>query len=126
MEKLADLIVSESDFAEEELTRVLQPFVRFTDRGELALERRFDELPSEAQVACVLLALKALEILGLRPDDSASPADICEVSGLPGGTVRPKLSALLRKRCVRRGDDGRYSVPISLSHRTAEVVTNAA
>lgn len=123
--QLKDLIVPDEDLAERELLPLLEPYLRFTDRGELLQCPPIDALTTEARVACVLLALKALSLLGLRASPSATPAEIGKLSGLPGGTVRPKLRSLLRDRCIARAADGTYSVPPSVIHRAAAVVRRA-
>jgi hypothetical protein len=126
MEHLTDLIVTHKGLAEEELVPLLARFVRFTEDGDLVLLSAFEELPAESRVACVVLAIKALQLVGLRTADNASPAEVCALSGLPGGTVRPKLRALLRKRQVHRDSAGRYSVPVNIAHRTAELLRDAS
>jgi hypothetical protein len=124
-EKLTDLIVREDELVEQQLVSVLQLYVQFTDRGDLLLQPDFDVLTTEAQVACVLLAIKALGMVGLRSLDAATPAEIVALSGLPGGTVRPKLRDLLKRRCVARNSDGRYFMPTNAIHRTIEVLRHA-
>ena len=84
----------------------------------------FDSLASQAQVACALLSIKALHMLGLRATDAARPAEICSLAGLPGGTVRPKLAALVRDRCAQRSANGLYSIPVSLFHRAFALLRN--
>jgi hypothetical protein len=120
-DSLHGLIVDESTVARDELAAALSPYVRFTGDGRLLLEPAFDELSADRKVVCVLLAFQALAILELRDDASATPAEIVELSGMPAGTVRPKLSALLKQRRVAKTADG-YTLPLHAARRAADLL----
>ena len=107
---LASLLIDETEMARDELAEALRPYVRLTRSGDFVFEDSFDSLPAKARVACVLLALKAGHLLGLRDEPGAAPQEIVAKSGLPPGTVRPKLSELLRDRVTEK-QRGRYSIP---------------
>lgn len=119
---LETLIVDESAVARDQLASALAPYLRFTRAGELLLEPRFDDLAAELRVLCVLLALQALRLLDLRETDQATPAEIVSISGMPPGTVRPKLAGLLKKRLVAK-DGARYSLPVHAARRAIELLT---
>jgi hypothetical protein len=123
-EELRALIVDEEALAQEELARGLQPYVRFTSGGKLLLEPAFDDLPAEQRVLCVLLALQAMRLLGLRESDDATPGDVGAISGMPSGTVRPKLSALLKGRWVVK-TGARYSLPLHSARRAIDLLGRA-
>jgi hypothetical protein len=118
---LRALVVDEEGLAQGELARALRPYVRFTSGGKLLPEAAFDGLPAGHRVLCVLLAFQALRLLELRETDDATPAEISEISGMPPGTVRPKLSALLKGRWVAKNGT-RYSLPIHSSRRTIDLL----
>jgi hypothetical protein len=122
---LSSLIVDEQTLTRDELARVLGPYVAFSSGGALVIEPAFDRLSAQHRVLCVVLALQALHALGLRKDVAAAPAEIVDLSGMPPGTVRPKLSILLRGRWITRAKDGRYCVPLSSLRRVCRVLSEA-
>jgi hypothetical protein len=122
---LTTLLVSEDSVARDEVADALQPILRFTGSGELLPERSFESLPAESKLLAVLLALKAQELLGVRPDPSATPQEIATLSGMPPGTVRPKLAGLLRARRVTR-DHARYALPVHSIRSACELLKEAA
>jgi hypothetical protein len=124
-DKLSALIVDSESLARDEFARALGPYVRFTSSGGLLLEPAFDQLSSEHRVLCVLLALQAMRLLGLRDSDEVTPAQITEISGMPPGTVRPKLSALLKARWVVKGTGGLYSLPLHSARRAVALLGGA-
>jgi hypothetical protein len=77
---------------------VLEPYVRFAGRGELVLQPEFDRLSAEHKLVCVLLSVKAQQLLGMRDTDDVAPQEIVTLTGMAAGTVRPGLAALIRAR----------------------------
>lgn len=121
IDKLDALVVDEMAVAREDVAGALARFVRFTRSGELLLEPEFDELNAEQRVLCVLLAVQAQRMLGLRDTDEVTPGEVVALSGMPEGTVRPKLSTLLKSRQVAKSA-GRYSMPIHSARRAIAVL----
>jgi hypothetical protein len=110
------LIVTDADLARDELASVLTPFVRLTRDGGLVLESDFESLSAERKVLCVLLCVQAMRMLGIRDNAEVTPAEITAISGIPSGTVRPKLSGLLKgRRVIKRG--ARYELPVHAARR---------
>ena len=119
---LKRLVVEEADLAEADLADALEPYLRFTSDGQLLLEDGFEALSAKDRVLCLLLGLRAMEMLGLRPQATAKPAEIVRVSGMPPGTVRPKLSQLTRERYATKGADG-YSLPLHSARRAVRILS---
>lgn len=118
---LSSLIVDESHLAREELADTLRPYLRLGRSGQVVIDRAFDQLTALQKVACILLGLAAAHMLDLRDRRGATPQEIVRVSGLAGGTVRPKLSELLRDRyAVRDGHD--YAIPIHAIRRITDLL----
>jgi hypothetical protein len=118
---LATLLVDEEDLAEDEITRALRPYVRLTRSGELVPEPRFDQISTEHRVLCVLLAVQALHMLGIRRTATVTPAQVVSLSAMPDGTVRPKLSALRKARVLtKRGSE--YELPLSRVRHAVRVL----
>lgn len=115
------LLLDENDLARQDVAAGLQARVRLTRSGGVVLEPGFDELPAEHRVVCLLLALLALRMLGIRDTEAATPAEIVALSGMSPGTVRPKLSALLKARRVTK-EGSRYSLAMHSARWAIEVV----
>jgi hypothetical protein len=120
-DELRTLVVDEEALARDDLARGLQRYVRFTSGGKLLLEPAFDKLPTEHRVLCVLLALQAMRLLELRDSAEVTPAEVTEISGMPPGTVRPKLAALFKGRWVVK-NGGRYSLPLHSARRAIDLL----
>lgn len=101
---LTALLVDEDSIARDELASGLAPYVQLTEQGGLWPLPPFESLASANKVLCLLLAIKAMAMLGLRESERAAPGELVEMSGIPAGTVRPKLSKLAEKRLVVKGD----------------------
>lgn len=99
---LETLLVDEGSIARDELATALEPFIRFARDGTLWPLDAFDQLTSKRKVLCLLLAVKAQHLLGLREDELVSPGQLVEMSEMAPGTVRPKLSELVRERRVAK------------------------
>lgn len=120
--KLEDLVVDERELASTQLAGTLAPYVRFTEAGGLLLEPAFHDLPADHKVLCILLSLQALRMLGYRDTDQATPAEIVDFSGMAPGTVRPKLSQLLKERQVAKTAGGSYSLPLHAARRAISLL----
>ncbi|MCU1460207.1 MAG: hypothetical protein JWO37_282 [Acidimicrobiales bacterium] len=122
---LERLVVDEQTIAREELAEVLAPYVGITKSGGLVLTEDAATLNAATRMLAVMLALWAAEWLGLRASNGASPNELTELSGLPSGTVRPKLSELSKRRLVAKRGTG-YEIPLASVRLAAAVVSGAA
>jgi hypothetical protein len=103
---LEALVVKNEVLAEEELAKALLPFLRFTEDGQLLPSKRFENLSTLDKTCCVLLAGSALHALGKRDRPGFQNAEIMRLTGMPEGTVGPKLSQLKKERiAVKKGKD---------------------
>lgn len=107
---LQELLVDEGAVARDELAQALRPYVQLGADGGLWLRETFDGLPARSKVLCLLLAIKAQSLLGLREADGAQPQELIDASGMAAGTVRPKLSELRKARLVAKSGN-LYLVP---------------
>jgi hypothetical protein len=121
VDPLRELLVNEEELTRTDLAAALRPYVRMTENGQLMPTAEFDRLSALARAACVLLAFRAQHALGIRETSTASPSDVEAASGMPGGTVRPKLSQLVNDRLAIRSRDG-YEIPLHAMRRTAELI----
>lgn len=67
-------------------------------------------LNTKRKTLVFLLAKLALATKNPELEIAASPKEIEQSTGLPGGTVRPKLSELVKDHIAFKDSDGNYSV----------------
>ena len=94
------------------LAQLILPYASMNaDTGDVHVKATFDDLSTKQKLALYLLCRLALST---RPTTTftiaASPIEIEKATMLPGGTVRPKLSELVKDRIVIKSGDG-YSIP---------------
>ncbi len=109
---LERLLVDAQQIARDDLADVLAPYIGLTKSGEVVLTEDAAALSAANRVIAVLLSLWAAHLLELRPTPGATPSDLVTLSGLPAGTVRPKLSELSRQRLVAK-DGHQYVIPMA-------------
>jgi hypothetical protein len=88
--------------------------------GRIVLLPGYGAMNARQKVLTVLLAAKAAHLLGLRDTELISVLETVATSGLPRGTVAPKLKELRESRLVGQGTDRAYYVPNALLQRVVE------
>jgi len=88
--------------------------------GRVVLLPGYSPLSARSKVLLVLLASKAAHLLGLREGELVRTQEVVLVSGLPAGTVAPKLKELREDHLVAQGADRAYYVPNALLQRVTE------
>lgn len=78
--------------------------------GRLVLRPGFNDLDATGKVLAYLLGALAARLLTLRASESVAPTEIQRETGLPKGTVNPKLSELFKARKVSKTKAGSYFV----------------
>jgi DNA-binding IclR family transcriptional regulator len=61
-------------------------------------------------------------MIGIRSESGATPSQLVQLTGLPPGTVRPKLSELVKLRLVAKRGDA-YEVPIHSISRALKALS---
>jgi len=110
MAKLEDLIVDETAFDRDAIADTLLSYVRLGANGELRPGPKWTVLSRLGRVLAVVVAFKAAWALQIRAADGGSATEVTERSGLPGGTVRPKLRVLRDRGLIEQTADGLYRV----------------
>ena len=106
---LDDLFVKEEALSNELLRDTLVNYVKLTPEGKIFPLPGFNELKNSQKILAILLAKKVLK-LKLNLDESTSPTEIQEITGLSKGTVNPTLTHLAHgKFLINVG--GKYSIP---------------
>jgi hypothetical protein len=108
-----DQLIMKSEEVEGEnrkiLATLLKPHVRIDpDTGKVYFTPYPPKLNTRQHVLVYLLAKLALSQKNERFDPIASAKDIEDATGLPGGTVRPKLTGLFRDRIIAKSEAGYF------------------
>lgn len=119
---LEELVQSDENIQEELLAATLKPYLAFTQSGEVLLDRGFQQLETKRKILVLLLAVKALHLLGKRDQASASPTEIARLSGLPSGTIRRSVRELQTDNFLR-SESGSYFVPAFSIRRVVDELT---
>ena len=93
---LKDLIAQKSEIAESAIEGIVAKYVRYyTDTLEVGFTPDGAALSGESRVLVYLVALVGWQyVTDSVPEISTKPADLEEVLGIPGGTLRPILKNL--------------------------------
>ena len=108
--KLEDLIIKEKDISKKVLYDVLKDYVKFTEKGDIILQEPCNTLNIKDKVLLILLAAKAMTILGLRNEETMRPKEIAEILGAEDGTIRGLLSVLAKEGFTRSVERGLWTV----------------
>jgi hypothetical protein len=112
VEKLKKLLIDGHQIAEDLILECLDGVVALDSKtGEIYPGVNYSKLNAEGKIAAFLMARKAAHLLGLISMDAASAKEIRERSGMPMGTVNPKLRALIGKGVVAQNDAREYYMP---------------
>lgn len=94
------------------LAETLRPSVRLhSSTGEVFFTDQWASLSNRNKVLLYSLARKALAIKGVIPDEKASPSQFAAETHLPGGSVRPQLSQLVKDRIMNVDKESNYWIP---------------
>lgn len=114
---LKDLVISKAVLSEQAIEKIVAPYVHYDcENKQISLSHEGARLPAKKRVLIYLVALQGWPYVAEEtiPTD-ASPTDLEDQIGSPGGTVRPMLMDLTDRHLVNR-NNGRYSVRASNLH----------
>ncbi len=110
---IKDLIIKASDVGEAAMEKVLRPYIRFTESGEISPEDAFWELKSDKKIAVALIAADCRRFIGNGNDfiGGMKNDEIERTAQLPGNTVRPLIKKFRDQGLVRTEKGLHYSTP---------------
>lgn len=78
--------------------------------GRIVLQPGFATLDTRRRALAYLLGAKVATLLGLRESEVVAPKELQGATGMPQGTVNPKLSQLNEQRLASKTKAGAYFV----------------
>jgi hypothetical protein len=105
------------------LAKLIFPYASVNpDTGDVHFKTTADELNAKQKILLYLLCRLALSTRpGTTFGAEVSPKEVERATMLPGGTVRPYLSDLVKSRAVVKSGEA-YSVPAALLPRAAKLM----
>ncbi|MCW5887052.1 MAG: hypothetical protein KIT07_02900 [Anaerolineales bacterium] len=95
----------------EKLASMIVPFAAADPvDGTIHPKNAWHALDAKKKILVFLLSRLALSTKNPDISSGLSPAELEEMTGLPGGTVRPKLSSLVKDHAIHKDAAGQYSV----------------
>jgi len=111
---LKDLVIKSSKEAERILYIVLKDYVRFDEETkDIIFLEKFYELSEKEKVLLMLLAYKALEILGWVEGSSLSPKEVSDKTGVNYNTTKDFLNKLSKDKIITKVGRGKYRIDVS-------------
>jgi len=125
---LEDLLVDADAVDLERLARALKPYAAIdTKSGRLHFHPAYEGLTTRRKVLTCLLGQKAAQMLSRADFDLLTPKQIEACTGLPGGTVRAKLSELKQARLAVADEHSGYRIaPHKLGAAIDELLDSVA
>jgi hypothetical protein len=109
-----DLLVSGEELDRQLLVKALAPYVRI-EKETLSIRplTPWRSLTAKAKIVAYLLTRKGMRAHGMTDDETCSPADVINATGIPSGSVHPALKSMFESRpqLVERDSRSRYWVP---------------
>lgn len=124
---LKDLVANKAALTEEAIETIIADYVRYdADAGEILLTPAGMKLRNKPKVLVYLIAILGWPYVTREPPEVGTrPADLEEMLGIPGGTLRPLLRELNDGRLVQ-SSGGTYSVRIVNLDAIRDVVSGGA
>ncbi len=110
------LVADSQPLDHELLAETIEGYIELQiDPPQVDFTKAWEQLAVDAKILAYLLGRKALaELLAERGetyDEKATPSTIEKETGIPGGSVRPRLSHLRKEKRIK--EDNGYFVPNS-------------
>ncbi len=93
-------LVSEDSINYNELTKILQSYVTFIDKGQISFSPAFVGLDVKRKVLISLLAVKGRSILFKEYQDRTGPLEISKMTSIKIGSVKPALTYLFSDNLI--------------------------
>jgi len=117
---LSNLLLDAEEIDRASLARVLHDYVGIDSKsGKIIQKASFNKLSARQKLLAFLLGKKVAKLLGKLDIELTSPKNIQDETGIPKGTVNPKLRELVDNRLVSQTKEGEYYIE---SHQILDCV----
>lgn len=118
---LADLLLDADEVDRATLSKAVVGLLGIdSSTGRVVLKPGFASLDTRKKVLAYLLGAKVAVLLAKAESEAVSPIDLARQTGLPKGTVNPKLSHLFDERLVSKTAAGAYYIAPHQIHTAVE------
>jgi hypothetical protein len=108
---LADLLLDAKEVDRARLAQGLAGVLGIDkETGRIVLKPVYNDFDATRKVVGYLLGALAAFLLGKRESESVPPLEMQQQTGMPKGTVNPKLSQLAQQRMVSKTTAGAYYI----------------
>lgn len=108
---LSSLLLNAEEVDRASIARALKDYVGVDNTsGKIILKASFDKLGARQKLIAYLLGKKVAKLLAKIDIELSSPKDIQIETGIPKGTVNPKLRELVESRLISQTKDGEYFI----------------
>jgi len=115
VDPLANLLLDREEVDRTRLANVLQEIVGIDKgSGAVVLKPGFSRLDSTQKIIAYLLGRKVAVLLERANVEAASPTTVAKETGMPRGTVNPKLVELHKRRLLSKTERSEYYVTPAL------------
>jgi hypothetical protein len=90
--------------------------------GRVVLKPGFNDLDAKHRVLAFLLGAKVANLLGVAESEAVAPKELEKQTGMPHGTVAPKLGQLLDEKLIAKTPQGGYHVAPHQVGRAADAI----
>lgn len=103
-------MVKKSELGEEAMEKILQPYVRFVDNGEIAMDGPFFSLNADEKIGIALIAKDSWRYIPGKEElaGGMKNAELEKITLLPGNTVRPSVKKMRDKGLIKTEKDFHY------------------
>lgn len=106
---LKGLLLDADEVDRAQLAQGLSGILGIDDKsGRVVLKPGFNELDTRRKALAFLLGAKAAVLLTKSSSEAVSPQSLSQQTGMPKGTVNPKLAKLFEDRMVSKTANGAY------------------
>lgn len=105
---LRELVVDAVELDRQRIANALKGVLVIHNGGQVVPRENFNQLDARQKVLAFLLGRKAAVLVEEADEEATTPTELAEESGMPEGTVKPKLRELHSDRLVSQDVDGRY------------------
>lgn len=107
---LSRLMVEEGELNEQLLCDILEPYIRFSKKGELSFTENYSKITRYGRIIIILLSQKAKARLINNENEKLRPVDIAKISGVSKKTVDSALDKF-KKRGLTNSEERKHYVP---------------